>query len=331
VNNFLTPIKSFLFRSKKTFSEIKDELEELLLVADVGVDATKKLLNELTHDKNVVDAESAYAALKKACLKIVKMDPRLRGDDNDGGMTKIKSPLPGGEGVKGEGENLNTPHPAPSPPRGEGNIQGSPLVYFFIGVNGVGKTTTIGKLGAQFVQKGKKVCCIAADTFRAASGEQLEIWAKRIGAELVSSKMGADPASVVYEGITQALTSQVDVVLIDTAGRLQTKTNLMQELSKMTRIAAKVLGRNADGIFLVLDATTGQNALSQVELFSQAAPISGLVLTKYDSTAKGGIILSLVAKTKLPLLYMGVGEKTEDLIPFNAERFVDELFNEGEM
>jgi fused signal recognition particle receptor len=197
-----------------------------------------------------------------------------------------------------------------------------PHVIMVVGVNGVGKTTTIGKLASQYTVTGRKVLIAASDTFRAAATEQISIWAKKADAQIVHHKEHSDPAAVAYDSIEAALARDVDVVLIDTAGRLHTNTNLMEELKKIKRSISKKLNNAPHEILLVLDATTGQNALSQVELFNEALHISGIALTKLDGTAKGGIVISICHKFNIPLQYIGIGEKIEDLQPFDPETFV---------
>lgn len=202
-----------------------------------------------------------------------------------------------------------------------------PSVFIFVGINGAGKTTTIGKLSYLFKKQNLKTLLVAGDTFRAAANDQLKIWADRTGADFVGGQPDSDPASVVFDGVSAGKNRQVDVVLVDTSGRLQTKTHLMEELKKMGRICEKALGRKPDGIFLVLDSTIGQNSLSQAKLFSEIIPVTGFILTKYDGTSKGGVLLSIIKETGLPVLYVGVGEKMEDLKPFNAIEFIEGLFN----
>jgi fused signal recognition particle receptor len=201
-----------------------------------------------------------------------------------------------------------------------------PHVVMVVGVNGVGKTTTIGKLAVRQTSKGKRVLIAAADTFRAAAIEQLTIWAERAGADIVKHRSNADPAAVVYDSIEAAVSRGVDVVYIDTAGRLHTKINLMEEIKKMKRTAAKILPEAPHEILLVFDATTGQNALSQASMFNDALDITGLVLTKLDGTAKGGIVISICSTLNIPLQYIGMGERIDDLQDFDARQFVDALF-----
>jgi fused signal recognition particle receptor len=201
-----------------------------------------------------------------------------------------------------------------------------PHVIMVVGVNGVGKTTTIGKMAARFLGEKKRVLIAAADTFRAAAVEQLAIWAQRSGADFVRHKDGADPAAVAYDGIEAACARKADVVLVDTAGRLHTKINLMEELKKIKRSMAKIMPDAPHEVLLVLDATTGQNALSQAKLFNEALGVTGIALTKLDGTAKGGIVISIHDKLNIPLQYVGVGETIEDLQVFDPHRFVNALF-----
>lgn len=209
-------------------------------------------------------------------------------------------------------------------------LSGNPAVIFVIGVNGVGKTTTIGKIAAQLQKEGKKVLLAAADTFRAAAIQQLEVWADRVGADIVKGSEGADPASVVYDACMAARKRSADVLICDTAGRLHNKKNLMDELGKMYRVIDRELPEASKECLLVLDATTGQNAVSQAELFSKAVPLTGLVLTKLDGTAKGGIVISIRARLDLPVKFIGVGEGVDDLQPFSALDFSKALFDQGE-
>jgi fused signal recognition particle receptor len=202
-----------------------------------------------------------------------------------------------------------------------------PRVVFVVGVNGTGKTTTIGKLAHRLRAEGASVLLCAGDTFRAAAVEQLAIWASRTGAQLIKQKSGADPAAVVYDGLTAALARSVDVVIVDTAGRLHTKSNLMAELDKMKRTATKIIPGAPHEVLLVMDATTGQNGLAQAREFTATAGVTGIVLTKLDGTAKGGIIVAITRELGLPVQYVGTGETIEDLVPFDAETFVSSLFD----
>lgn len=207
---------------------------------------------------------------------------------------------------------------------------GSPLTIMVVGVNGAGKTTTVGKLAGRFREEGKRVLIGAGDTFRAAAIEQLETWAERTGSDFVAHQPGSDPAAVAYDAVHAARARGVDRLLIDTAGRLQTKVNLMQELSKVYRVVERELGRKPDEVILVLDATTGQNALSQGRLFKEAVPLTGVALTKLDGTAKGGVVLAVSRELELPVKLIGVGESVEDLRDFEARAFVQALFEEEE-
>lgn len=200
-----------------------------------------------------------------------------------------------------------------------------PKVVLVVGVNGVGKTTTIGKLAAQYREQGKRTLICASDTFRAAAVEQLVIWAERAGAEIVKQSSGADPAAVLFDAIAAAKARGKDVVIVDTAGRLHTKSNLMQELEKMRRIAAREVDGAPHEVFLILDATTGQNGLTQARQFLESSGVTGIIVTKLDGTAKGGIIVAITKELKIPIRYLGIGEKQQDLIPFSSEAFVDSL------
>ena len=206
------------------------------------------------------------------------------------------------------------------------NLSTHPSVILVIGVNGVGKTTTIGKIAKQLCDQGKKVLLVAGDTFRAAAADQLEIWAQRSGADIVRQHEGADPASVVYDGIQSAKTRDADVIIIDTAGRLHNKTNLMNELNKISRIVERELPNASREVLLVLDGTTGQNGLIQAKQFKEIAGVTALAVTKLDGTAKGGIVIAVADSLQIPVKFIGVGEKAEDLMPFVAADFVDALF-----
>lgn len=263
--------------------ELLDELEELLITADLGVDTSLALI----------------AALRDKVRRRELHDPaRLKAHLHEAMVNLLEQAKP-------------VPPPA-----------GRPQVIMIIGVNGVGKTTTIAKLAHQDLQEGRKVLLVAADTFRAAAIEQLEVWGQRLGVPVIRQKTGADPAAVVYDGLAAALAREVDRVYIDTAGRLHTKVNLMEELKKIKRTAAKQIPGAPHEIWLVLDATTGQNAVSQARLFHEAVGVTGLIMTKLDGTAKGGVALGVVKETGVPLRYLGVGERLDDLRPFVAADFV---------
>jgi fused signal recognition particle receptor len=204
---------------------------------------------------------------------------------------------------------------------------GEPLVIMVIGVNGVGKTTTIGKAGHYFAKTGEKLMFVAADTFRAAASEQLRIWGDRVGAEVVSQREGSDPSAVVFDALSAAIARKSDVVLVDTAGRLHTKINLMEELAKIRRVAAKRLPGAPHEIWLVLDATTGQNAISQAEMFNKNLGVTGIILTKLDGTAKGGVVVGISRQLRIPIQFIGIGEGLEDLRPFDPNDFVEAIFS----
>ena len=263
-----------------------DELEECLILADLGVETAGKAtaaLRKAVREQHITQAEEAKAALRKILAE----------------MVSVGSP--------------------------ELNLSTTPSVILVIGVNGVGKTTTIGKIAKQLCDQGKKVLLVAGDTFRAAAADQLEIWAERSGADIVRQHEGADPASVVYDGIQSAKTKDVDVIIVDTAGRLHNKQNLMNELNKISRIVERELPNAAREVLLVLDGTTGQNGLIQAKQFKEIAGVTALAVTKLDGTAKGGIVIAVANTLQIPVKFIGVGEKAEDLMPFVAEDFVHAL------
>ena len=263
-----------------------DELEESLILADMGVETAAKATEKLrkaVRDQNITRADQAKSALRVILTSMVSVgDPNL---------------------------DLST----------------YPSVILVIGVNGVGKTTTIGKIAKQQVDAGKKVLLVAGDTFRAAAADQLEIWAQRSGADLVRQHEGADPAAVVFDGIQAAKTRDVDVIIIDTAGRLHNKQNLMNELNKISRIVERELPGAAREVLLVLDGTTGQNGLIQAKQFKEIAGVTALAVTKLDGTAKGGIVIAVADQLNLPVKFIGVGEQADDLMPFVAWDFVNAL------
>ena len=272
------------------FSEIDDdfydELEESLILADLGVETSGKAVEALrkaVREQHLKTTEEAKTALKDILVDMLNV-----------GDTEL---------------NLST----------------KPSVILVIGVNGVGKTTTIGKIAKQLVDQGKNVLLVAGDTFRAAAADQLEIWAGRSGASIVRQHEGADPASVVYDGIQAARARDVDVILIDTAGRLHNKTNLMNELNKISRIVARELPEASKEVLLVLDGTTGQNGLIQAKQFKEIAGVTAMALTKLDGTAKGGIVIAVADALQIPVKFVGVGEQADDLMPFVARDFVEAL------
>ena len=272
------------------FSEIDDdfydELEESLILADLGVDTALKATDRLrkaVKEQRLKTTDEAKEALKDILTQMLQV-----GDQ-------------------------------------ELNLSTTPSVVLVIGVNGVGKTTTIGKIATRLVKEGKKVLLIAGDTFRAAAADQLEIWAGRSGADIVRQHEGADPASVVFDGIQAAKARNVDVILIDTAGRLHNKTNLMNELNKISRIVQRELPDSAQEVLLVLDGTTGQNGLIQAKQFKEIAGVTAIALTKLDGTAKGGIVIAVADSLQIPVKFVGVGEQADDLMPFEARAFVEAL------
>ena len=275
----------------KIDEEFFEELEDALILSDLGVETTEFIISELrdrTKSKRLTDGNDVKDELKKIISEILV--------ENDNSM----------------------------------NIENTPAVVLVIGVNGVGKTTSIGKLAAHYKAKGKKVLLAAADTFRAAAIDQLDIWAGRCGCEIVKHQENSDPAAVVFDACRAAKARGVDLLICDTAGRLHNKKNLMAELNKIARVIEKELGDCSKEILLVLDATTGQNALSQAKLFGETADISGIILTKLDGTAKGGVVVAISKEQKIPVKFVGVGEGIDDLQEFNPEDFAKALFEEEE-
>ncbi len=278
-----------LFKSFVRIDEdMLEELEELLIVSDIGAGTTEYILDELRErikEKRLSEPEDAKAELKEILLSLV-----------------------------GDFEPLN--------------LSSKPSVILVIGVNGVGKTTSIGKMAAELKREGKRVLVAAADTFRAAAIEQLSVWCERAGVDIIKQSGGSDPAAVVYDAANAAKSRGSDVLIIDTAGRLHNKKNLMEELSKIDRVISRELPNASRETLLVLDSTTGQNAVNQAKEFKNAADITGLVLTKLDGTAKGGIVFSVKRELDIPVKYIGVGEGIDDMQPFSAKEFVDALFEE---
>lgn len=299
---FFDRLKSGLQKTKEGFSdkvntlfsaftkideELFEELEELLIMADVGFETTEKILDDLrtaVKKKGITDPEAVKQELCDVICSIL--------DENDNGM----------------------------------KINSKPAVVVVVGVNGVGKTTTIGKMAAYYTGLGKKVLLAAGDTFRAAAAEQLDIWAKRAECDIIKHNEGADPGAVIFDAVNAAKNRGSDLVICDTAGRLHTKKNLMEELAKIIRIIDRELPDADKEILLVLDATTGQNAVQQAKLFDESTGLTGLVLTKLDGTAKGGVVISLCHTQNIPVKFIGVGEQKDDLQPFDSREFVSALF-----
>lgn len=279
----------------KVDDEVLDELEEILISSDVGVETTVKIIERIE---------------KRA------KSERYMGVDELNALLKTEIAALLEENSSVDVENFSV----------ENN--GLPYVIMVVGVNGVGKTTTIGKLAYQFKKEGKKVVLGAADTFRAAAIEQLEIWAKRVDVPLVKQQMGSDPASVAFDTVQSAINSKADIVIIDTAGRLHNKINLMNELSKIKRVLQKLSITAPDEVLLVLDGSTGQNAFEQAKQFTAATEVTALALTKLDGTAKGGVVIGISDQFKIPVKYIGIGEKMDDLQLFRKKEFVDSLFNQ---
>ncbi len=273
---------------KKIDDDVFDELEELLIMSDVGFDASGEIIERLrqkAHEEKIKDGEQLLPALKEIITDIMT--------ESDDGILELKT---------------------------------SPAVILVIGVNGVGKTTSIAKMAAYYKSMGKDVMLAAADTFRAAAIDQLKVWADRVGVDLISQKEGSDPASVVYDAIAAAKARKKDVLICDTAGRLHNKKNLMDELAKINKIIDRELPDAQKESLLVLDATTGQNALSQAKAFGEAADITGIILTKLDGTAKGGIVIAIKNEQSIPVRFIGVGEGVDDLQPFDAKTFAEAMF-----
>lgn len=301
-------LKSGLEKTKKSFSnsilsliggrkiddKLLEEIEEVLLTSDIGYKTAELLTNKLKErvkNEKIEDAELIYGILKEEIYKIL--------------VTSSKHDLDKNYDI----DEVSKPH-----------------ISLIIGVNGVGKTTTIGKLAYNYKEKGKSVIIGAADTFRAAANEQLNIWAERVGVDIIQSEHGTDPGSVVFETVKKSKANNNDVVLIDTAGRLHNKSNLMAELEKLTRIIKKYKETGPDEVYLILDATTGQNAIQQALEFQKVANITGIILTKLDGTAKGGVVIAISNELNIPVRYIGVGEQMYDLQVFEPIKFVEALF-----
>ncbi|MZG53381.1 MAG: signal recognition particle-docking protein FtsY [Nitrospinae bacterium] len=282
-------IENIVQGKAKVGPELLEELEETLLIADVGMETTEFILEDLKKDVAQNRLRENDEVLKHLKGRMIEV------------LSQNKKPI-------------------------EFNAN-KPLVILMVGINGSGKTTTIGKLAQKWKQEGKKVLLAAGDTFRAAAIDQLQVWAERAGINCISQKSGADPSAVAYDAVQAAVARNMDVVLIDTAGRLQTNQNLMEELKKVKRVIGKVLPGAPHETLLVLDATLGQNSISQAKLFHEALDLDGFVMTKLDGTAKGGVLLNLSGELKLPVHFIGVGEKADDLQAFDSETFVDALIS----
>jgi len=280
-----------LFLGKKEITdELLEELEEVLFTSDIGVVTTQELINSVQDKvarKELSNTEALKSMLRDHILSFLEV----------------------------------------SPPEHVLSAPGDPLVIMVIGVNGVGKTTTIGKAAHRFKSQGKEVLLVAADTFRAAAVEQLVIWGDRVGADVIKQSKGSDPSAVVFDALNAGVSRKADVVLIDTAGRLHTKRNLMEELQKIRRVAGRKVAGAPHEVWLVLDATTGQNAISQAEMFNNALGVTGIILTKLDGTAKGGIVVGISHQLGIPIQFIGIGEKLDDLRPFDAVDFVKAIFD----
>jgi len=293
-DSFFSKLTKAMVGKSKVDDEVLDNLEEMLVTSDVGVQTTLKIIKRIeqrVEKDNYVTTSDLDKILKEEIAGLL-------AENNSEDLSDYEVPKVSG-----------------------------PYVILVVGVNGVGKTTTIGKLAAQFKKKGKKVVLGAADTFRAAAVDQLKMWGERVGVPVVSHGMNTDPASVAFDAAKQGVDQQADIVIIDTAGRLHTKVNLMNELSKIKRVIQKFIPEAPHEVLLVLDGSTGQNAFVQATEFTKATEVSALAITKLDGTAKGGVVLGISDQFKIPVKYIGVGEKVDDLQVFNKHEFVDSLFN----
>ena len=294
--SFLSKISKAVVGKSKVDDEVLDELEEILITSDVGVDTMMKIIERI--ETRV--ARDKYLSASELDVILKEEIAGLLQENNTEDL-----------------EDFNLPEAH------------KPYVIMVVGVNGVGKTTTIGKLAAQFKARDKKVILGAADTFRAAAVDQLKLWGERVGVPVVSHGMNTDPASVAYDAVKEGVQENADVVIIDTAGRLHTKVNLMNELSKIKRVIQKFIPEAPHEVLLVLDGSTGQNAIIQADAFTQATDVTALAITKLDGTAKGGVVIGISDKFKIPVKYIGVGEKVEDLQVFNKNMFVESLFSKN--
>jgi fused signal recognition particle receptor len=290
--NLVDRIEGVLSGRTAIDENLLEELEGVLLGADLGVKATSQIMSFIKDQKKkqlITTAEEVRAAIRRQLVAI--LEPKQ----------------------KAEQQSTSVPL----------------VVWMIVGVNGTGKTTTVGKLAARCAQEGKHALICAADTFRPAAIEQLTVWAERSGAELIKSRIGADPSAVLHDALAAAEARGCDIVIVDTAGRLHTRTNLMAELEKMRRVAGRVIPGAPHEVLLIMDATTGQNGLQQAKEFLKVAGVTGLIVTKLDGTAKGGVLFSIAQELNIPVRYVGVGESLEDLLEFSSESFVDSLFSES--
>ncbi|HET9057577.1 MAG TPA: signal recognition particle-docking protein FtsY [Chitinophagaceae bacterium] len=292
--NFFSKITKAIAGKSTVDEEVLDSIEEALVGADVGIDTTIKIIGRI--EERV--AKEKYLGTSELNKILQQEITTLLVDTQEQSLKNFTEPLPF-----------------------------KPYVIMVVGVNGVGKTTTIGKLAYNFKKAGKSVLLGAADTFRAAAVDQLNIWSERVGVPIVKKEMGSDPAAVAFDAVNSGVAKGSDVIIIDTAGRLHTKTHLMEELSKMKRVVQKVIPNAPHEVLLVLDGSTGQNALEQARHFTAATDVSALAITKLDGTAKGGVVLAIASQFKIPVKFIGVGEKMEDLLVFDKHEFVDSLFS----
>ena len=300
-------VENIFLGERKIDPALLKQLETTLLSADLGVRPTKEILDAVREklDRNALsDVGQLKREIKSHVVRILTMNGAARSEPPVGGASGARTQIPA------------------DTPNGSG-----PRVIFIVGVNGAGKTTSIGKLANRLRQEGLSVVLCAADTFRAAAVEQLEIWAKRNGIDVIKQKSGADPAAVVFDAMRAARARHADAVIVDTAGRLHTKSNLMAELDKMKRTAAKVIPGAPHDVLLVLDATTGQNGLAQAREFTSTVAVTGIILTKLDGTAKGGIVVAIARELGLPIRFVGTGEQINDMVPFDAETYANSLFD----
>jgi fused signal recognition particle receptor len=291
-NNFTSKVNDLVARYRKVDEDFFEELEEILIGADVGFDTVMELIDELKMEvkrRNIQDTEEIQPVISEKLVEI------YQGESDDDSSLNIKE------------DELT--------------------VILFVGVNGVGKTTTIGKMAHMFKEEGKNVVLAAGDTFRAGAIEQLEVWGERVGVPVIKQAAGSDPAAVMFDAVQSAKAKKADILICDTAGRLQNKVNLMKELEKVKRVIEREIPGAPHEVLLVLDATTGQNAMIQAKTFKEATNVSGIVLTKLDGTAKGGIVLAIRNELNVPVKYVGLGEKMDDLQPFDAEKYVYGLFS----